>query len=69
MIQSFSDVDEVSNSGRRYGVFYYYHLPLLNHFFHRDFISISFFLLHDVVDTVTDVKEKMKKRVNYTILH
>ena len=53
----------------RYGVCYYYHFTLLNHFRHRDFISIPFFLLHDLVDMVIDVKEKMRKGVNFTILH
>jgi hypothetical protein len=53
----------------RYSVCYYYHFPLLNHFFHCDFISFTLFLLHNLVDSVMDVIEKMKKVVNYTILH
>ena len=53
----------------RYGVFYYYHFPLLNHFHHHDFISLPLFLLHKLEDIVIDVKEKMKKWVNFTILH
>ena len=53
----------------RYGVCYYYHFPLLNHFHHYDFISIHFFLLRELDDTVVDVKEKMRKGVNFTILH
>ena len=52
----------------RCGVGYYYHFPLLNHFHHYDFIFIMFFLLHDLVDMVNDVNEKMKKSVNFTIL-
>ena len=53
----------------RYGVFYYYHFPLLNHFHHHDFISLSFFLLHDLKDIVIDVKDKMRRGFNFTILH
>ena len=53
----------------RYGVYYYYHFPLLNQFFHHDLIRIPFFLLHELEDIVIDIKEKMGKRVNFTILH
>ena len=53
----------------RYGVYYYYHFPCLNHFCHCDFISVPFFLLNELVDIVFDVKEKMRKGDNYTILH
>lgn len=53
----------------RYGVCYSYHFPLLNHFWHHDFISIPFSLLHDLVDTIINVKDIMKKGVNFTILH
>ncbi len=52
-----------------YGVCYSYHFPLLNHFRHHDSISIPFFLLHELVYILTNVKEKMKKGANYTILH
>ena len=53
----------------RYGVFYYYHLSLLNYFHHHDFVLLHFFLLHELEDNVIDVKEKMRKGVNFTILH
>ena len=53
----------------RYGVCYYYHFPLLNHFFHRDFIFLPFFLLHELEDIIVDVKEKKKKGVSFTVLH
>ena len=41
----------------------------MNHFFHCDHISILFFLLHDLVDMVTNIKEKMRKGDSYTTLH
>ena len=53
----------------RYGVYYYYHFPLLNNFHHHDHIFIPFFLLHDLIDAVVNVKDKMRKGVKYTILH
>ena len=52
-----------------YGVFYYYHFYLLNHFCHIDLIFIMFFLLHELEDIIIDVKEKMRKEVSFTILH
>lgn len=51
----------------RYGVFCYYHYPLLNHFYHHDYIYIMFLLLHELVDTVSDIKEKIEKRVNFIL--
>ena len=45
----------------RFGICYYYHFPLLNHFRNRDFISILFFLLHSLEDMVVDVREKRVK--------
>ena len=53
----------------RFGVYYYYHFPLLNHFRNRDFISIPFFLLHSLEDMVSDVREKRSKGHNFTIIH
>ena len=53
----------------RFGVYYYYHFPLLNHFRNRDFISIPFFLLHSLEDMVSDVREKRNKGHNFTIIH
>ena len=53
----------------RFGVYYYYHFLLLNHFRNRDFISILFFLLHSLEDMVTDVREKRNKGQNFTIIH
>jgi hypothetical protein len=53
----------------RYGVYYYYHFPLLNHFRNRDFVSIPFFLLHSLEDMVSNVKVKRKKGANFTIIH
>ena len=44
----------------RFGVYYYYHFPLLNHFRNRDFISILFFLLHSLEDMISDVREKRR---------
>lgn len=52
----------------RCGVCYYYYFPL-NHFRHGDSFFIPFFLLHELVDTIMDVREKMKKGADYTILH
>ena len=51
----------------RFGVCYYYHFPLLNHFRNKDFISIPFFLLHSLEDMINDVREKKSKDLNYTI--
>lgn len=45
----------------RFGVSYYYHFPLLNHFRNRDFISIPFFLLHSLEDMVIDIRAKSIK--------
>ena len=53
----------------RFGVCYYYHFPLLNHFRNRDFISIPFFLLHSLEDMINDVREKKSKGLNFTIIH
>ena len=53
----------------RFGVCYYYHFPLLNHFRNKDFISIPFFLLHSLEDMINDVREKKSKGLNYTIFH
>lgn len=53
----------------RHGVYYFYHLSLLNHFYNREFVSIPFFLFHALEDSVIDVKEKKKKGANFTILH
>ena len=53
----------------RFGICYYYHFPLLNHFRNRDFISIPFFLLHSLKDMVVDVREKKSKGLNFTIIH
>ena len=53
----------------RFGVFYYYHFPMLNHFRNRDFISIPFFLLHSLENMVIDVREKRSKGLNFTIIH
>ncbi len=39
----------------RYGVCYYYHFPLFNHFHHHGFILLPFFLLHDLKDSIVDV--------------
>ncbi len=52
----------------RYGVYYYYHFPLLNYFYHWDFISIPFFILHELENTIINVKGKMRKGANITIL-
>ena len=53
----------------RFGVYYYYHFPLLNHFRNRDFISIPFFLLHSLEDMISDIWDKRNKGANYAILH
>ncbi len=53
----------------KFGVYYYYHFPLLNHFRKRDFISIQFYLLHSLEDMVNDVREKRSKGFNVTIIH
>ena len=45
----------------RFGVCYYYHFPLLNHFRNRDFISIPFFLLHSLEEMINDIREKRVK--------
>lgn len=52
-----------------YGVFYYYHFPLLNHFCNHDSISIPFFLLHALESTVKQVRHCMSQDRNFTILH
>ena len=53
----------------KFGVYYYYHFPLLNHFRNRDFISIMFFLLHSLEDMISDVRGKRSKGKKFTILH
>ncbi len=53
----------------RFGVYYYYHFSLLNHFRNRDFISIPFYLPHSLEDMVVDISEKRSKGKNYTIIH
>ena len=53
----------------RFGVCYYYHFPLLNHFRNKDFFSIPFFLLHSLEDMINDVREKKCKGLNFTIIH
>ena len=52
----------------RHGVYYIYHFPLLDHFCNREFVSIPFFLLHALEDTIIDVREKKEKVANFTIL-
>ena len=53
----------------RFGVCYYYHFPLLNHFRNRDFISIPFFLLHSLEEMIFYIREKKSKGLNFTIIH
>ena len=53
----------------KFGIYYYYHFPLLNHFRNRDFISISFFLLHYLEEMIRYVREKRSKGNNFTIIH
>ncbi len=53
----------------RFGVYYDYHFPLLNHCRIRNFISIPFFLLHSLEDIVSDAREKKNKGLNFTIIH
>lgn len=53
----------------RHIVYYFYHFPLLDHFRNREFVSIPFFLMHTLEDTVMNVREKKKKGANFTILH
>ncbi len=62
-------VDEIFDSRREVWFFLLLDFPLLNHFYHHYYISIHFFLLHQPIDIVSDVKEKMEKGLNYTILH
>ena len=35
----------------------------------RDFLLLHFFLLHDLEDTIVDVKDRMIRGVDFTILH
>lgn len=39
---------------RRHKVFYYYHLPLLNHFCNNDLLCLSFYLLHSIESSIKD---------------
>ena len=53
----------------RYGVFYYYQFPLLNHFHNRDLVCLPFFLMHALEEIVMDAREKSRKGENFTILY
>ncbi|XP_059073040.1 uncharacterized protein LOC131035524 isoform X1 [Cryptomeria japonica] len=53
----------------RYGFFYYYHLPFLNHLKNKDLISIPFFLLRSLDYNVKDIAEAKKKGKEFPILH
>ena len=53
----------------RFGVYYYYHFSLLNHFRNRDFICIPLILLHFLEDMVSDVREKRSEGHNFTIIN
>lgn len=44
----------------KYGVYYFYHFPLLNHFRNRELVCIPFFLTHALEEIVMDVSEKKK---------
>jgi hypothetical protein len=52
----------------KYGVYYYYHSLLFNHFHNRELVCIPFFLMHALKDTIMNVREKSKKGANFTIL-
>lgn len=52
----------------RYGIFYYYHLPFLNHLRNKDLIFILFFLLHFMDANIKDIAQAKKKGKDFPIL-
>lgn len=52
---------KVSSLEGWFKVYYYYHLPLLNHFFHNAFISFHLFLLNSLENSIKYSMELAKK--------